>query len=225
MKRLLALVFALVALTAGCGRFSSGKSSPTTLLGEGEGVGAEIVELSTTVPTTTSIPPATTSPRFVCPYKDPTSVIEYGGRLRLSLTVSALCPKHAEDIALTLKVTNISSTAIHYDKNQAQFFSLLAYPPGTGRSRWEDTDCQPPSRDRNAPAATLNAGDSVTFSTTYPAPASVATREKCRRLQNGDYDANALFLVCDSAAYTDGYCDITQDTQYKAEPVRINAQG
>lgn len=118
-----------------------------------------------------------------------------------------------------MKVTNISSAAFHYDKNQAQFFSLLAYPTGSGRLRWEDTSCQPPSRDRNAPAGTLAPGDSLNFSTLYPAPKSVAEREKCRRLQPGGYQAKAVFLVCDGDAYTDGYCDISKDTQFQAHPV------
>src|SRR5205085_10875538 len=67
----------------------------------------------------------TSPPAAKCAYTDPVSEIEYGGRLRLTLTVSVLCPTRASDIALTLKVTNISKDAIHYDKNQAQFFSLL----------------------------------------------------------------------------------------------------
>jgi hypothetical protein len=194
------------------------------LLGEGDGVGANL-----TAPTTGSISPTgapanTTAAPNPCPYSDPVSEIEYGGRLRLTLTVSALCPRFAEDITLTLKVTNISQATVNYDKNQAQFFSFFAYPKGSGRRRWEDTNCQPPSRDRNAPAATLNPGQAVTFSTLYPAPKSVANRETCRRLEIGGYEANAVFLACEGDAYVDGYCDIYKDTQYKAQPVRIDVR-
>jgi hypothetical protein len=221
LKRILPLLLVLAVVTAGCGRFGSNKTTATTLLGEGEGVGAGLTTPTTRTPPVTTAPGKTTATVAACPHKDPTSEIEYGGRLRLTLTLSTLCPAHADDIGFTLKLTNISSSPIHYDKNQAQFFSLLAYPSGSGRIRWEDTNCQPPARDRNAPAATLNAGESTTITSLYPAAKSVADREKCRRLQAGDYDANALFLVCDDAAYTDGYCDISKDTQYKAQPVRI----
>jgi nitrite reductase/ring-hydroxylating ferredoxin subunit len=222
LKRILPLLLALVVLTAGCGRFGSAKkSSSTTLLGDGVGSGLSVPTTATTAAPVTTAAGKTKATVAACPHTDPTSEIEYGGRLRLSLTLSVLCPQHADDIAFTLKVTNISSAPVHYDKNQAQFFSLLAYPSGSGRIRWEDTNCQPPSRDRNAPAATLNPGESITINTLYPAPKAVADREKCRRLQAGDYDANGLFLACDGEAYTDGYCDISKDTQYKAQPIRI----
>ncbi|MEY2425250.1 MAG: hypothetical protein QOI61_822 [Actinomycetota bacterium] len=219
MKRILPLLVALALATSACGLFGSNKPTPTTLLGEGDGVGAGLTTPTTAAAAVTTAKPTVTAAGFVCPHKDPTSEIEYGGRVRIALTVSKLCPSRAEDITLSMKVTNISGAAFHYDKNQAQFFSMLAYPSGSGRLRWEDTSCQPPSRDRNAPAGTINPGESVNFSTLYPAPKSVADREKCRRLQSGGYQAKAVFLVCDGDAYTDGYCDISKDTQFQAEPV------
>jgi hypothetical protein len=222
-RRLLYLGAAALMVTSACGVFGSNKPTPTTLLGEGDGVGAGLTT-PTTATSPTGSPSATTAAVDPCPYKDPVSEIEYGGRLRLTLTVSALCPRFAEDITLTLKVTNLSQEPINYDKNQAQFFSFLAYPKGSGRRRWEDTNCQPASRDRNAPAATLAAGQSLTFSTLYPAPKSVANRETCRRLEVGGYEANAVFLACEGEAFVDGYCDIYKDTQYKAQPVRIDVR-
>ncbi len=221
MKRLLPLLVALALATSACGG-GSGKPTPTTLLGEG-GVGADL--LTTTAPpapTTTAASasaPAATAPSFKCPHKDATSEIEYDGRVRIALTVSKLCPKRAEDITLSMKVTNISASAFHYDRNQAQFFSMLAHPAGSGRLRWTDTDCVPPSRDRNETAGTLGAGESLSFSSLYPAPTSVADREKCRRLQPGGYQAKALFLLCDGAAFSDGYCDLSKATQLEAHPV------
>jgi hypothetical protein len=225
LKQLLGLFCAAALLASGaCGRFGSNKAAtPTTLLGDGVGSGLTVPTTAAPAPATTAKPATTAAPAPKCPYTDPTSEIAYANRLKLTLTVSTLCPKHADDIGFTLKVTNVSSEVVHYDKNQAQFFSLLAYPQGTGRRRWEDTNCQPPSRDRNAPAANLAPGASVTFDTLYPAPKSVSDREKCRRLEAGGYQAHAVFLVCDAAAYTDGYCDISKDTQYTAEPVTIEA--
>ncbi len=212
---------ALLALSS-CGFFGSDESTPTTLLGEGDAVGAALTVPTTAAVATTAATAATATTAVPCPNKDRISEIEYGGRVRIALTVvGSLCPPKAADISMSMKVTNISATPFHYDKNQAQFFSLLPYPTGSGRVRWEDIHCQPPSRDRNAPAGTLNAGESVSFSTLYPAPKSVSSRETCRRLQPGDYEANGLFLVCDPPAYTDGYCDISKDTQFKAHPVRI----
>lgn len=221
--RVLVCAAALVALTAACGG-GGGSSSPTTLLGEG-GVGAGLTTPDSEPVATTEAPPvATTEAAAKCPHTDPVSEIEYGGRLRLRLTVSALCPSRAADIALTLKVTNISNQAITYDRNQAQFFSLLAHPAGSGRIRWEDTNCEPPSRDRNATAGTLAAGASLTFNGLYPAPTSVGDREKCRRLEPGGYAAHAVFLVCEGDAYVDGYCDISKDTQFKAHPVLVEVR-
>jgi hypothetical protein len=209
-------------MTGACGRFSSGKSSPTTLLGDGTGVGAGLTTPTTTPPpVTTAKPAATTTPAPKCPYSDPNSEIVYGNRIKLDLTLSPLCPKHADDIALTLKVTNVSSAVVHYDKNQSQFFSLLAYPQGSGRIRWEDTNCQPATGSGTTPAGDLAPGASLTFNGLYPAPKSVGDREKCRRLEAGGYSGNAVFLVCDDS-YTDGYCDISKDTQYKAQPVLID---
>ena len=224
LKRILVVLSATVlALSGACGG-GKGKSSSTTLLGEGSGVGAQLTTPTTAAPVTTAKPVATTASASRCPYTDPVSEIEYGGRVRLTLTVSVLCPTRASDIALTLKVTNISKDAFHYDKNQAQFFSLLAHPTGSGRIRWEDTNCNPAPRDRSAPAGTLNAGEAVTFNALYPAPKTTADREKCRRLEVGAYAANAVFLLCDGAAYTDGYCDLSKDTQLKAEPVLIDVR-
>lgn len=224
MKRTLVVLSAVVlALGGACGG-GKGKSSPTTLLGDGDEIGADLTTPPTAARATTTVPPATTSPASRCPYTDPVSEIEYGGRLRLTLSVSALCPTRAADITLTLKVTNISKDAIHYDKNQGQFFSFLAYPTGSGRGRWEDTNCSPPPRNRQSPAGTLSAGDAITFSTLYPAPKSVADREKCRNLEVGSYAANAVILVCDGDAYADGYCDLSRDTQFKAEPVPIDVR-
>jgi hypothetical protein len=223
LKRILGLLCAAALVTSGaCGRFGSSKASaPTTLLGDGVGSGLTVPTTTAAPPTTAGKPAATSSPAPKCQYTDPNSEIVYANRLKLALAVSTLCPKHADDIGFTLTVTNVSSEVVHYDKNQAQFFSLLAYPQGSGRLRWEDTNCQPPARDRNAPAANLNPGQSVTFSTLYPAPKSVSDREKCRRLEAGGYAANAVFLVCDNS-YTDGYCDISKDTQFTAEHVLID---
>ncbi|HUR77584.1 MAG TPA: hypothetical protein VMZ22_06540 [Acidimicrobiales bacterium] len=230
MKRTLLSICAAGLLLSGCGG-GSGKSSATTLLGDGEGIGAGLATPTSPATVQTTAAPAATTPQpppaaaaTRCPYTDPVSEIEYGGRLRLTLSVSALCPSRAADIALTLKVTNISNAAIHYDQNQAQFFSLLAHPSGTGRLRWEDTMCDPPSRDRTAPAGTLAPGQTLTFGGQYPAPKSAGDREKCRRLEVGGYAANAVFLACDGAAYTDGYCDISKDAQFQAHPVLIDVR-
>jgi hypothetical protein len=228
LKRFLGLLCALaLVMTGACGRFGSSNksssSSDTTLLGDGEGVGAGLTTPSTTAPTTTAKPGPTTPAAPKCPYSDPTSEIVYGNRIKLTLTVSILCPKHADDIALTLKVTNVSSAVVHYDKNQQQFFSLLAYPTGTGRLRWEDTNCPVPNGNGTTPAGNLNAGEAITFSGLYPSLKSYSgDREKCRRLEPGGYSAKAVFLVCDGDAYTDGYCELSKDTQFQAEPVLLN---
>jgi hypothetical protein len=206
-------------MTGACGKFSSGKAAPTTLLG---GVGAQLtVPPTAPAPTTTAKPAPTTVPPPKCPYTDPSSEIVYGNRIKLDLTVSILCPKHSDDIGFTMKVTNVSTQVVHYDKNQSQFFSLLAYPQGTGRIRWEDTNCQPATGNGTTPAGDLAPGATLMFTGLYPGPKSEADREKCRRLEAGGYSANALFLVCDSS-YNDGYCDITKDTQFTAQPVRID---
>ena len=227
LKRILGLIcVGALVLTGACGKFGSGKASPTTLLGGGSGVGADLTTPTTAAPPPTTAKPAVTSPPAPkCPYSDPTSEIVYGNSVKLTLTVSTLCPKHIDDIAFNLKVTNVSNEVVHYDKNQAQFFSLLAYPTGSGRIRWEDTNCQPPPRDRTAPAGNLSPGQTITFDGLYPAAKSVGDREKCRRLEAGGYSANALFLVCDADSYTDGYCDISKDAQYTAQPVLINVGG
>jgi hypothetical protein len=224
LKKIFVISAGLALVAAACGGGGGGdKSSGTTLLG-GDEIGSNLSTPTTAAPVTTTAAPATTAPVAKCPYTDPVSEIEYGGRLRLTLTVSVLCPRKPDDIAFTLKVTNTSSEAIHYDKNQGLMFSLLAHPTGAGRSRWEDTHCEPPPRDRNEPAGTLAAGQSLTFNTLYPAPKSVSDREKCRRLEPGGYAANAVFLVCDGDAYIDGYCDLSKDTQYKAHPVLIDVR-
>ncbi|HVT78589.1 MAG TPA: hypothetical protein VHD87_16235 [Acidimicrobiales bacterium] len=224
MKRILGLLcVAALVLTGACGKFSTKKASTTTLLGDGTGVGSGLTVPTTAVPVTAGRSATTAAPAAPkCPYTDPTSEIVYSNRIKLTFTVSTLCPKHADDIAFNLKVTNVSSTVVHYDKNQSQFFSLLAYPQGSGRIRWEDTNCQPNTGNGQTPAGDLAPGQTLSFDGTYPAAKSVGDRERCRRLEDGGYSANAVFLVCDDDAYTDGYCDISKDNQFKAEPVLIN---
>lgn len=224
--RIVLLCTAVALVASGCGSFgstASDKGGTTTLLGEGDEIGSGFTTAATAprTTTTTTAPPTTEPP---CPYTDRVSEIEYDGRLRLTLTISHLCPNKVDDIGLSLRVTNLSDDPIHYDKNQAHLFSLLPHPPGSGRIRWEDTNCQPPSGARNEPAGVFPAGATLTFNGLYPAPESVGDREKCRRLEVGSYTANAVFLVCEGAAYTDGYCDISKDTQYKATPVLIDVR-
>jgi hypothetical protein len=139
------------------------------------------------------------------------------------LTSSKLCPQHADDVELTMTVTNISGASVHYDQNQVQFFSINP-PRGEGRGRWEDDDCANLPADRQKPAATLNAGQSLTLKALYPGNKDVTTREKCRKLEVGEYEVNALVLVCEGDSYVDGYCNFEKDVQYKAAPVRITVE-
>ena len=183
----ISLIVALALVFGGCGRFSSSSSSEssgTTVPGE--------IGVGLTVPTspTTSSPAraATTQPASRCAHSDPTSEIRYDRGLTIELTVTPLCPAHADDIRLTMKVTNTSGSAIRYDVNQTQFFTIKA-PRGEQKRRWEDTDCNKPTGGGDKPAATLAAGASVTIAGTYPAAAGVANREMCRRLELGAYDA------------------------------------
>ncbi len=215
----IALAVALALLLGACGRFSSSDStdtSATTAPGE-IGAGLTVPAAPTTVAGTKA---TTTLAKAKCPNTDPTSEIRYDRGIAIELTVSTLCPAHASDIGFTMKVTNTSSEGVHYDVNQAQFFTIRA-PRGEQKRRWEDTDCARPTGDRNKPAATLAPGATITITGMYPAPPSVTNREACRRLETGNYDAGGVFLVCDDAAYTDGYCDIAKDTQFFAQPVRI----
>lgn len=212
------LVLALALLLSGCSKFSSsdGKSTTkTTEAGEvGAGLGVEPTQPVVTRPgvtTTAAADPCTTKPRSTTVVRD--------NRLKMVLNVSGVCFKHADDIALSLVVTNTSSAPIHYDPNQVTMFTIKA-PTGEQKRRWEDTNCVPPTGGGHEPALTIAPGQSVTFSDTYPAPKSVSDRESCRRLQTGGYDVQAELLVCDES-YVDGYCDISKDTQFRADPVNI----
>ena len=223
LKRVLGLlcVTALV-FTGACCHFGSSKSSPTTLLGDGEQIGGGLTTSATAAPTTTTAAKVTTTAPPKCMYSDPTSEIVYGNRIKMNLTTTPLCPQHATDITFKLVVTNVSNAVVHYDRNQNQFFSLLAYPQGSGRIRWEDANCQPRVSDGTTTAGNLGPGASITFDGLYPGLKSAPDREKCRRLEAGGYSANAVFLTCDGAAYTDGYCDISKDTQFQAAPILLN---
>lgn len=217
----LAVVFALPVTLGACGGGGDKKSTATTLLGGGD-VGSDLAVPTTPAPTvapvTTAAPVTASGP--ACPRTSGSSEIVFESGLKLALSVSKTCPKVGEDITLTLNVTNGSNAVVHYDPNQAQMFTIKA-PPGEQRPRWEDDDCNPPTGDRNKPAVSINAGQTTTFKTTFPGPAGAATREKCRKLVAGSYDAMALLLVCEGAAYVDGYCDLSKDAQYNAEPVRL----
>ena len=79
-----------MAVGGACGG-GGGKSSTTTLLGSGDEIGAGLITTTTGAPVTTAAP-VTTSPKARCQYTDPVSEIEYQKRIRLTLTVSALCP-------------------------------------------------------------------------------------------------------------------------------------
>lgn len=140
-------------------------------------------------------------------------------RLKMTLSVTGVCFKHSDDFTMSLVVTNTSSTPIHYDANQTNFFTVRA-PAGEQKRRWEDDDCVPSTGNGQKTALTLAPGASATFTAVYPADKSVGKRESCRRLETGGYDVHATFLVCDES-YEDGYCDIAKDTQYKADPVNI----
>ncbi len=228
MKRLGVLVIALALVSAGCGKFGSSdsksaSSSDTTAAGEvGAGLGVDTTRPYVTRPGVTTQPGApqsrTTAPVDECKTKPTSSTAAYDNRIKMVLSVSRVCAAHADDIGLSLVVTNTSSEVIHYDTNQLTIFTIKA-PIGEQKRRWEDDDCKTGTAEKRR-AADLAPGASITLGTTYPAPKDVATRETCRRLETGGYDVQALFLVCD-ASYQDGYCDIAEDTQYKANPVNI----
>ncbi|MEY2470309.1 MAG: hypothetical protein QOF21_3007 [Actinomycetota bacterium] len=172
-----------------------------------------------TVPTTSVATKATSRP--ACPNTDPTSEVRYDDwSVTITLTVSKLCPVHADDISFTMKVTNKSAAVLHYDANQTQFFTIKA-PRGENKHRWTDTDCNKPIGGGDKPAANLAAGATISFSGVYPGPPGKALRDECRQLERGAYDAGGVFLLCEGEAYTDGYCDTSKDVQLFAQPVRI----
>ncbi|MEY2397521.1 MAG: hypothetical protein QOJ00_695 [Actinomycetota bacterium] len=211
-------------VTTACGRFSSKHAnSPTSEPGE---IGGGFVQLSnptTTVAATTTKPttrsaPTTATETSGCDTRNANSLFN-DGRLKIAMTTSSTCPAHRDDITFTMAVTNVSSTAVHYDANQLLRFSVRA-PAGQSRRRWEDDDCATPPADRTKPALDLQPGQSVSFASLYPGPKDFANREACRTLEVGAYEVRGVFLVCD-ASYQDGYCNISQDTQVEAAPIPI----
>lgn len=222
----LVIALALALLLSACGKFSSSDSdrsasSGTTEPGEvGAGLGVAstqpLVTRAGAVTTAAPSAPAATDP---CKTKPSSTTVTRDSRLKMVLNVSGVCFKRADNIGLSLVVTNTSSQTINYDANQRNFFTIRA-PQGEQKRRWEDDDCVPPTGDGQKRALTLAPGATVKFETLYPAPQSVANRESCRRLETGDYDVHATFLVCDES-FQDGYCDIAKDTQYRADPVNI----
>jgi hypothetical protein len=210
-------------LLSGCGKFSSsnGSATPTTAPGE---IGAGLTVSTTAGPaatTTTARAASGSAPgAAACPHSQSSSDITYANAVRVQLHVAALCPAHADDIALTMTVTNTSSALIHYDPNQEVIFSITA-PRGQNKPRWQDNYCATPAADTHKPALNLAAGQSVTFTSLYPGPTATANRETCRKLEIGDYEANALFLVCGQTSYQDGYCSTSEDTQYAAQAIPL----
>ena len=221
-SRIAALV--ALALFGACGHFgSSGSAKTTDTTTPGEiGAGLSLHTTPTNAPTTTA-KGRTVPSDSPCGPTHRGSEIAYGEGIKLAFTVSTICPVHADDITFSLTVTNTSSSVVHYDSSQFRYFTLKA-PRGEQRRRWEDTDCHTPPRSEPKPASSLAPGQSLTITGIYPAPASESSRESCRRLEVGAYDAQGEFDVCGAAAYTDGYCDTAKDTQYFAEPIRVTVQ-
>jgi hypothetical protein len=218
LKRSGALLLAVAFLLTGCGKFSSSDGKSATNTTEPGEVGAGL-GVPTTQPVVTRPAPTTTAAVDPCKTKPRSTTAVRDNRIKMVLSVTGVCFKHADDFGLSLVITNTSSAPIHYDPNQITVFTIKA-PQGEQKRRWEDDDCDPPSSGGHEPALTLAPGASVTLSTTYPAPGNATDRESCRRLETGGYDVQAEFLVCDES-YVDGYCDISKDTQYRADPVNI----
>lgn len=222
LKRSGVLVVALALVLAGCGKFSSSdskSSTSTTAAGEiGGGLGIDTTQPAVTqagpAPTAAAADPCTTKPR--------SSAVVRDDRLKLALNVSGVCFKHSDDFTVSLVVTNTSSEVVHYDPNQRTVFTIKA-PAGEQKRRWEDSQCQTRTADIK-PARDLAPGASVTLTATYPAAKDLSNRETCRRLETGDYEVQATFLVCD-ASYQDGYCETAKDTQVQADPVTITLAG
>ncbi|MDP1794466.1 MAG: hypothetical protein Q8K63_10055 [Acidimicrobiales bacterium] len=215
-RGVLVTAFVLVLATSGaCGKFSSSDSAndstDTTEAGEvGAGLGVPSTQPLVTRPgAVTTAAPVAADP---CKTKPSSSTATRDNRLKLVLNVSGVCFKQADNIGLSLVVTNITSSVVHYDPNQLTIFTIKA-PQGEQKRRWEDDDCAGRTAERKR-ALDLAPGASVTLSTTYP------MTESCRRLETGSYDVQAVFLVCDDG-YDSGYCDTAKDTQYTAQPVNI----
>ena len=216
MKRLGVLITALVLVVSGaCGKFSSSDSaSDSTDTTQADEIGAGL-DVAPTQPVVTRPGAVTTAPVAAadpCKTMPSSSTVTHDNRIKLVLSVSGVCFKHSDNIALRLVVTNTSGSVIHYDPNQITVFTIKA-PQGEQKRRWEDDDCATHTADIKG-ARDIAPGASVTLTTTYP------TGEACRRLETGAYEVQATFLVCDES-YDSGYCDTAKDTQYRADPVTI----
>lgn len=224
LKRTGALITACAFVLSGACGFSSSSDSSTATTEPGE-IGAGLNAPTTGAPVTQA--PATTAAQAPaaadpCKTRPTSSTVTRDDRIKLTLSVSRVCASKGDDIGLSLVVTNTSSSVIHYDPNQLTVFVIRA-PQGEQRRRWEDDDCATRTSEIKR-AQDIAPGASITLNNTYPAPASVGSRESCRRLEGGDYEVHATILVCDES-YQDGYCDTAKDTQYTATPVRITVSG
>ncbi len=223
MKRLGPILLCALFLLTACGKFSSKDASDATTIPE-IGGGLNVPTSPTHAPTTTSTTtkakaPGATTADDLCPTKAPSSEITYENRVKIAMKTSRTCAAHKDDITFTMTVTNVSKDAVHYDANQLLRFTVRA-PASEQKHRWEDDDCVTAPSDRNKKALTLNAGEGASFTSVYPGPVDFAQRETCRKLDTGLYEVHGVFLVCDES-YQDGYCDITKDTQYQGDPIRI----
>jgi hypothetical protein len=207
----------LLALSGACGGGSSDEQPEPG--GVGAGLQARTTLTGVTQPSATTRVTAAADP---CATKPTSTSVVRDNRLKMVLSVSGVCFDSAADIGLSLVVTNTSSSVIHYDPNQLTVFAIRA-PRGEQKRRWEDDDCATRTAEKKR-ALDLAPGASVTLATTYPAPANVADRDSCRRLETGDYEVQATLLVCDES-YEDGYCDTAKDTQYQADPLTITLRG
>jgi len=229
-SRFLACFAALALSTSACGVFKSSDSK-----GEGPrggAIGDEFTEEPTSAPTTakpttTRRAPAAPAPApapanpDACRPGDNSSEVRYDPGIVLELTVSTTCAARATNISLSLKVTNKSSRDVLYDPAQIERFSIKP-PPGTNKPSWRDRDCTPPPAERRQEAKPIGPGSTLEFTSKYPAPDSVADRERCRKLESGPYDAHAVFVLCDGALDRDGYCEGSRAEQLFAQPIRIN---
>lgn len=160
--------------------------------------------------------------------------LDHPSGVRLILTVAGrLRYRHDANLAMSLKVRNISGSVVHHDSNQDLNFAM--YREGGGEAGWTDRSCDWQIRYGEVPTTgplALDPGEEVEFVEEYPVPpsgrdAGVGPDPASCRVSPGRYAVIGFFDHCPPGAMATAeyngkpYCDRAKVERIASRPVTI----